>query len=187
MARRDEELHVELLSLRLRSGAAEVQEVGSTVRIAVRREPGNEQRGERRRVVRIARGSEEVRGTVEDTRAEDELVDPVVRRVGLGCRPRLPDVRDEGGADRVDAPRVEDADQAAERIGALLGRDEKPEIVRARVEQDVGDAADAEDVPLEPLGEYLCQRAELTASWRGRGIAADSLVHDRHVLPEGRM
>src|SRR3954468_20512528 len=162
MAARGEELHVELLSLRLRSGAAEMQQVRGPVWIAVRREPGNEQGGERVGVVRIAGGSEEVRRAVEDARAEDELVDPVVRRVGLDCRPRLPDVRDEGGADLVDAPRVEDAGQAAERIDGLLGRDEKPEIIGARVEQDVGDAADAEDVPLEPLGESLYKRAGLS-------------------------
>src|SRR3954454_2193201 len=116
MVPRGEELHVELLSLRLRSGAAEMQQVRGPVWIAVRREPRDEQGGERVRVVRIAGGSEEVRRAVEDDRPEDELVDPGVRRVGLGGRPRLPAVRDEGGADRVDAPRVEDADQAAERI-----------------------------------------------------------------------
>src|SRR4051812_26729474 len=104
-----EEAEVQRRRLGLRSRAAEVQEVGRAVRIAVDLVVGAQHRelGDRVDVVRVDGRTVEVRRAVEDARLEDELVDLVVGDVGRRVRSVLVHVGDQRRADGVDAEAVQ--------------------------------------------------------------------------------
>src|SRR5258707_12232730 len=66
---------------------------------------------------------------------------------------------------------------------ALRRRNPIAEVVRAVVEDDVGDATDAENIAAETLGQDLQEWTGLAGLVRDAcRIAADALVDDRNML-----
>ncbi len=164
-----EEIDIQGAGLGFRSRPSHMQVVGCAIWIAVRRILWQQDLGNW-----VGSNGVEVRRAIEHSRSENERVYLVMSIVGSLGRPGLADIGNKRSTNRFDSVGVQYSDHARQRSNALCRRNSITKVVRARVEDYIGNSGYPKDVAIEALRQNLTERQYLGNPC---GVSADAFIY----------